>query len=140
MSTNLFIVWSKSYETNIPILDEQHRSLVGTINSLYYLMNEHSKANIIGPTLAVLEHYSDTHFLTEEYLMEVTGYPHLKEHKEEHDKFRAKIARLGVKSAKTLDPRDLLTFFKDWWLEHVRGADHSCESHIRESLIKSGKL
>lgn len=140
MATNLFIVWSKSYETDIPILDEQHRGLVGTINSLFYFMNEHRKSDAIKPTLAALEHYRDIHFSTEENLMEATDYPQINEHKLEHEKFRAETALLLAKSRKTLNPHQLLTFFKTWWIDHVRVADQAYESHLQAALKKLGKL
>lgn len=148
MLANLFIVWSEFYETKIPILDEQHRGLVATINSLFYFMNEcgigemkkDQACNVFKPTLAALEYYRDIHFLTEEFLMETTGYPRVKDHKLLHEKFRADTTRLIAKSRKTLDPHELLVLFKNWWTDHVRIADQAYESHLQAALQMPGKL
>lgn len=140
MLNTLFIVWSKDFETNIPILDEQHRGLVSTMNSLYYLMKEHRTANVIQPTLAAIDHYREIHFMTEEHLMEITDYPQKTEHKKQHDLFRKHAELLVAKGRKTLDPSELLEFFKGWWLDHVRVSDRAYESHFREVLQKMGKL
>lgn len=140
MPKNLFIVWSKNFESHIPIIDEQHRGLVSTVNSLFYLMREHRTFNVIIPTIAALNHFKETHFYTEEYLMELTSYPQIEEHKKEHDVFRVQTKRLFFKSKKTLDPSELLDFIKKWWLEHVRVADLAYESHLRDILRKMGTL
>lgn len=82
MPSNLYIVWSrKQHITKVPIIDEQHRALVSTINSLFFLSRNHHPAKAILLTLGVLQAFAETHFVTEEILMELTGYPHLEEHK-----------------------------------------------------------
>lgn len=37
---NLYITWKPEHALGIPILDEQHRAVVATINSLFYFMQQ----------------------------------------------------------------------------------------------------
>lgn len=140
MPRNLLIVWSKKFELKIPIIDEQHRGLVSTANSLFYLMRGRHEFNVIKPTLLALEHFKDIHFQTEEYLMDLTSYPEAKKHKKEHDIFRTRTKILFAKSRKTLDPSELLDFIKNFWLKHVCVTDRAYESHLRNVLKNKGML
>ena len=36
MNNNVFIVWKNSNDCGINIIDEQHRGIVSTINTLFY--------------------------------------------------------------------------------------------------------
>ena len=51
---DIYIVWNKDNEIGIPIIDEQHRVAVGTINSLFYFMQMKRGVAALRPTLSVL--------------------------------------------------------------------------------------
>lgn len=140
MLPHLLIQWSDLYSTNIPIIDEQHHSIVGVINSLFYFMRNQQAAEVIGPTLIMLEQYAHIHFLTEENLLKLAHYPDIEEHKKLHAAFRAKSQVLYAQSKKTLNSEDLLSFLKVWWMEHINGADHAYSVQVRAALQKTGEL
>jgi len=49
MKNILYIVWSDNNELGIPIIDEQHRAIISTINSLHYFMQPGHGDDIIQP-------------------------------------------------------------------------------------------
>lgn len=140
MPNNLLIKWSDLHTTGIPIIDEQHHSVVGVINSLFFFMRNQQAAEIIAPTLVMLEQYTHIHFLTEESLLQRANYPEVEKHKKLHATFITKSQILSAQSRKTLNPEELLAFLKKWWTEHINGADHAYAPHVRKALQKIGKL
>lgn len=140
MPKNLFIKWSKDHEMGIPIIDEQHRSLVCTINTLFYLMREQCASEMLPATLTLLKQSAALHFLIEERMLELTKYPHAEEHKKAHDSFRTRMKILFAQSRKSLDPEDLLEFLKTLWMEHVIQSDHAFAPHVVDVLRKRGDL
>lgn len=141
MPSSLYIVWSgKKHSTNIPIIDEQHRALVSTINSLFFLSRYYQASKAILLTLGVLQTFAEIHFLTEEMLMEMTGYSEFEDHKKEHESLRAKLKILFAQSRKSLNPDSLMSFLKVWWNEHVAFTDMAYTEHVSCELRKLGKL
>lgn len=139
MKTHL-IVWKNINETGIPIIDEQHRGIVSTINSLFYFMRKQRGSYIIAPTIAMLEQYTKVHFLTEESLLELTGYPEMDEHKELHRALIDKMFSISLMSKKTDDPTELLDFLKSWWTGHINMNDKLYTSFVLRELRNLGEL
>lgn len=137
---NLYIFWSDIHATNIPVIDEQHRSLVGIINTLYFFMREQMAPEITMPVVFMLDKYAQIHFQTEEYILELTEYPNIKEHKKLHEDYSARIRTLSSKSKQTLEPDELLAFLKDWWIRHINRDDRGYSSYVLQDLRKKGKL
>jgi hemerythrin len=65
--------------------------------------------------------YAQTHFKTEERLMEAYGYPGLEKQKMQHRDFRKKT--VGFSTATTFGinqvPEDLLTYLTNWLVHHI---------------------
>ena len=61
----LYIVWNDINKLGIPIIDEQHRGIVATINSFHYFIQEGHGLEALKPTLNILEQYTCIHFKTE---------------------------------------------------------------------------
>ena len=80
----LFIVWDEEYNLGIPIIDEQHRAIVSTINTYHYFVTNKMEGIALKPTLTTLDQYSKLHFATEEEIFSQTEYPDTLKHKELH--------------------------------------------------------
>jgi hemerythrin len=120
MMNTLYIVWQEDSNLHIPIIDEQHRAIVATINSLFYFIQEGWGVGALRPTLAMIKSNSMFHFKTEEGLLEKVGYPDLKKHAELQKKFLIDIDAAARESIEFQDPTLLLKFLKNWWLHHLR--------------------
>jgi hemerythrin-like metal-binding protein len=120
MCQSLYIVWNESYNLGIPILDEQHRSIVSTINTLHHFIQNGKSESIISAILNNLEQYTSIHFTTEEQLMLKFGFPDLNKHISHH-------RHLASRTAEMLDSSEgvgnhgqaTLQFLKEWWLDHI---------------------
>lgn len=130
MKNVLYIVWTESNNTGIPIIDEQHRSIVATINSLYYFLQEGHGAEISASTLVIIEQYANIHFRTEERLMAEAGYPALNEHVLMHKNLAEKTKGFFYESRLKNEPDIILRFLKEWWMSHINKEDKKYVPHL----------
>ncbi len=119
----LYIVWNDGNTLGIPIIDEQHRGIISTINSLYYSIQTGHGQEVTGPTIAMLEQYINVHFKTEETLMLEAGYPAVEEHIALHKKLVDKTTELSIIAGDDTGPEMLLKFLRGWWLSHINKED-----------------
>jgi hemerythrin len=112
---------------NIPIIDEQHRVIVASINSLYYFNQKGRVDEIFFSTLRILEEYTNLHFKTEEDLLQETGYPYFDRHIELH---RMLAGRTHTYAADNVDIIGTLKFLKIWWLNHINVEDRKYAEHV----------
>jgi len=134
MKNTLYIVWSDSNNIGIPIIDEQHRGIISTINSLHYFMQTGHGYEIIKPTMIMLEQYVDVHFTTEEALMAEAGYPALEEHIILHKDLVGKTKKLSIDAGRDSDPDMVLKFLREWWLGHINKEDRKYAPFLRKLL------
>ena len=131
MQNNLYIVWKDHNDLGISIIDEQHRGIISTINSLYYFIQSGLGEEIIRPTMIMLVEYTNVHFKTEEALMLEAGFPSLKEHLILHKSLLEKTKKLALETPKNKDPERVLSFLKDWWLDHIGTEDKKYAPFLR---------
>jgi len=130
MKNVLYIVWTERNNTGIPIIDEQHRSIVATINSLYYFLQESHGLEISVSTLIIIEQYAHIHFRTEERLMAEAGYPALNDHVLMHKNLVQKSKDLAYEFPLKNDPAIILKFLKEWWMSHINNEDQKYVPHL----------
>lgn len=133
----LYIVWSDNSMVGVPIIDEQHRGIISTINSLHYFNRTGDADEILKPTLIMLEQYINIHFKTEEALITKANYPALEEHILLHRDLAKNAKGIYYKSDVDMDPDTVLKFLKDWWLNHINNEDRKYIPFL-EKLIKTG--
>jgi len=119
----LYIMWQESNNLGIPIIDEQHRGVVATINTFYYFIQKGMGEEGILPTLKTLRQYMLLHFHTEETLMKDVGYDHLEEHQRQHRELARKTEEIIAAAADRKRVVSALAFLKDWWLQHINVED-----------------
>ena len=129
---SLYIVWAERNQLGIPIIDEQHRGIVSTINSFHYFIQEGRGDEILEPTLATLENYTKIHFATEEDLMQRAGFPDLDKHKALHRTLMKRTTDISRESIYLKDPDMALKFLKEWWLGHINVEDRKYSPYVRK--------
>ncbi len=134
MNNNLYIVWMDEDNTGINIVDEQHRGIISTINSLHYFIQNGHGNEVIRPTILSLDQYIKIHFDTEEELMNKADYPEIQEHISLHRAWTSKAQAVFKESYEYKDPCLLLRFLKNWWLNHIKEEDSKYIHHMK-SLI-----
>jgi len=120
-----FIQWDQSFEIGVQQFDEHHQHLVGLINKTYDDFICGAPDESLEFVLEELVVYAGYHFAAEENWMHEHSYPHLADHKIEHDKFAKTVlefqaAFLDGKAGISLE---VLTFLKRWLKNHIFESD-----------------
>ncbi|MBI1194886.1 MAG: bacteriohemerythrin [Gammaproteobacteria bacterium] len=123
--------WDDRFETGIPEIDEQHRKLVGLINTLGRILTTETDTEFFEAALfAVFDEltaYVDYHFRFEERLME--SHHCQQEHEQEHRKAHAEFSQYIAKARSDAGehPAEVtgraLTFLSKWLMTHIVGTD-----------------
>lgn len=134
MSNDLYIVWGKENEIGIPIIDEQHRGLVSSINSFHYFIKEGAGIEAVRPTIITLVQYIDIHFRTEEPLLKSAGYPDFDNHILLHRRLTEETEKIVRKTIADGTPYIALDFLKNWWLNHINNIDRKYAPSVKKHL------
>jgi hemerythrin-like metal-binding protein len=124
------IEWKPYYSVSEPFLDDQHKEIIGLVNDLYVALERGNDGAVVKPLLDKFARYAKEHFDCEEQIMQEHGYPLLEEHKALHDQARNQIADMQS-HADLITGRDLLNFFKTWWVEHIQGDDKKYAPYMK---------
>jgi methyl-accepting chemotaxis protein/hemerythrin len=118
------IIWSKSYSVGVSQMDREHQRLIDLINNLYAAMRAGRSHDAIGSILDELASYTVNHFSHEEKLMQQAGYAGLDEQKREHKALVEQVVEIQQKyRAGTALGQEVMTFLKNWLINHIQGAD-----------------
>ena len=133
------IQWTSDLDTNIQVIDNQHRRIVDYINQL----DDASKAKNRGETGQVLNDlvdYTLSHFAFEESLMEEAGYPFINGHKRVHELFVKRVSDFQQRFKMGEDiSSELLTVLKSWLVNHIKSDDNDYASLVQSNLTQGGK-
>lgn len=129
-----FFPWSDEYSVHFRVIDNDHKDLVEIVNALYdAIANAEGRAQV-GRTLSRLATYVDAHFAREEQLMDEYNYPGIAQHKRLHRHLARKvhaIRKVFVENPKSIDPRKLLNFLRDWLVHHILEQDTKYTPYFR---------
>ena len=131
------ISWKACYEVGVGTFDDEHHVLVQVINDLYGALREKRGDEAIHGLLVVLVDYTKKHFAHEEQHMDKYKYPEVAEHKEQHVVLTDKIIdfQQQVSSGKTGLSPELMSFLRDWLLEHIVNTDKKFGAFLRENGV-----
>jgi hemerythrin len=131
LNHNILIVWEPAYNLGIPIVDEQHRGIVSTINSLCYgIQNKHGN-EILRPVIGMVSEYTRIHFEIEEDFLKKCGYPNLENHRILHKELTSALSHTSKDSIWNKDPQEFLNFLKDWWINHICKEDRVFSQYVK---------
>ena len=88
------LMWDKSLETGIDIIDTQHKELLNHLNNFLTAMKDGRGKKEIEKTLDFLEDYVIKHFKDEEELQKRYGYTKANEQSTQHEYFRNELKGL----------------------------------------------
>lgn len=119
-----FMEWDDRFSVNVAEIDEQHKKLIGMVNTFYDSIVDDEK-NAFGELLDSLGEYTAYHFTTEEKYMEEFNYPETEAHKREHELFAAKAldVKKRFEDGSLVVSLELTGFLRDWIVDHVMGTD-----------------
>lgn len=123
------LIWNKSFELGIPIIDEQHQELITIANKLYQLnsqLNEDYNYDYIMAIIGELQAYTLYHFNTEEALLNAVDYPEFSSHKKEHEAFIAYLKTINdekIEREQDVFLNELLKQVIHWIFNHIKTVD-----------------
>ncbi|CDI03826.1 putative hemerythrin-like protein [Candidatus Competibacter denitrificans Run_A_D11] len=133
-----FIEWSDALSVGVEEVDQQHKGLAQMVNELNGAIHGGWGKETRDDIIVKLLEYTRVHFATEESLMSISNYPHLKEHKKQHENL-IDIVKAYVKKYNE-NPEasnyEFLFFLKRWLVEHIMKDDKL----MGEYLIKTGSV
>ena len=128
------IEWTDDLNTNISVIDSQHRRIVDFINQLYDAQANHNKA-LADEVISDLVDYTISHFSFEENILEQANYPFVEPHKKVHQLFIKKVNQFVERSQAGEDVTDeLLIVLKRWLINHIKTEDHDYVDSVGRNL------
>ena len=122
--TGKLINWSRSYSVGVTQMDSEHQRLIDIINNLYSAMRSGRSKDAIGSILDELVDYTKTHFSHEERLMKESGYVGFDEQKRAHEALISQVVEIqGKYRAGTALGQEVMSFLKNWLVNHIQGLD-----------------
>jgi hemerythrin len=119
--------WSRSLETGIELIDNQHRELIKRIDALDLAIFKGTGKVELVRMLEYLASYVEEHFEAEEEMMMKVNYPDFTSHYEEHKKFKAIYARIlqeyNIKGADSYLAMELDRQVRKWFEHHLMVTD-----------------
>lgn len=130
--------WNQQFEVGIAEIDQQHRWLVDTTNTLHALLSTgDAQAEEVGTILEQLMDYSMNHFIVEEELFQRFDYPDSDSHKAQHNAFCEQVMSLLTRHdmGEAAVGIDALNLLKDWLSNHILKADKQYIEHFQAQGI-----
>ncbi len=133
------IVWSEQLSVGIESIDEQHKVLIGMINSLNTAMAQGEANMMIGDILMGLAAYTRHHFSYEEQLFEQYEYPNSVGHKRQHYELIEQISALKDQFESDLSGSvglEIMQFLKNWLTNHILKTDKAYSEYLIAKGVK----
>ncbi|MEE8350805.1 MAG: bacteriohemerythrin [Rhodospirillales bacterium] len=138
--------WSVDMSVGVEVLDADHRRLFDLVENFRSVKSTDKDAGkIISKTLGDLHEYTDYHLKREETLMEVCGYPDLKDHRKKHRKFVNKV--LDFADELPSEPgashvKNIADFLEDWLVNHILKEDKDYKTWMtgKDEVIRKAYL
>ena len=116
-----FFVWKPGFELGIPDVDPEHRRFFEITDELYTGMVRGDGEDQMRSTRRKLTDYAAHHFSGEERFLAAIGYPESYVQRKEHAWFLHELEGVALKDSESA--RAVLTFMKNWFLQHILGTD-----------------
>lgn len=132
------IEWSDDFSVGVAQLDEQHKKLVEIINKLHSAMIDGTSKEKLKEIINKLIEYTSYHFKSEETLFEQFDYEDTDSHIEEHKKFVEKVMSFKKEFDEGITgiTLEIITFLKDWLLNHIKGTDKKYTKCFNENGLR----
>ncbi len=131
--------WSSVLDTDINVIDSQHKRIVQYINDLYDAQESGDRAKV-GNVIDELVDYTLSHFAFEESLMEQAGYPFLIPHQKIHKLFTERVSTYVERYKAGEDVAgDLIVMLQKWLVNHIKLEDGDYKDIVKKNMQKLEK-
>ncbi len=135
------VKWENRFAIGIPLIDQQHKSLIENVNKLIEAIHIGKEQEQIQDIATFLTEYVVKHFHDEEALMQEYKYPGYSTHKSLHLKFIEDWIILKKELYKKQDKSMYLVFrvqtlIMDWLVNHISQVDQQIGVFLNSQLEK----
>ena len=126
------IDWSPAMEVGHAKIDQQHKKLFD-LAAMLVKDDNHLRMMTI---LASLSEYVQVHFREEEALFAEIGFPEAEAHKQAHNAFRSRLAKLYANAGGMMIDRiadEVRLLVNDWLANHILVTDHEYIEYLNQS-------
>jgi hemerythrin len=130
------ITWSSDLATNVPQIDDQHKEIFKRFGRLFTACREGKGKEEVLQLLLFLDDYVKEHFAAEERLQLRYAYPGYDDHKSQHTRFIADVAKLaaefkdeGATLSLVIKTNQTLS---SWLVQHIKKTDMQFADYLRE--------
>ncbi len=129
--------WNKTLLLGVEPFDGHHKHLFSLLNIIYDLITRNAPPSSYEEVFTELKQYTVYHFGAEELWMKELDYPQMQTHIQQHKLFMDEIARFENELAVggTMVSIGMLTFIKEWLLNHIYKIDVEYAAHLRSKGI-----
>lgn len=131
----LQIKWDAAFQTGHPVVDGQHKNLFVLVNKLQEAISEKKSKMVVQDAIDLLTDYINTHFKTEEEIMQSNGYPEYESHKMAHDglkEYAMKLIKLYHINKVDLTAT-IYHFLSEWIQNHIKEVDYKMINWLNEN-------
>jgi hemerythrin len=129
------INWNDRLKTNIPIIDEQHKTIINLLSGIKTSMLSKSE---IYTLLSELQGILFAHFDLEDNYMRQARYPEYETHKAEHDQVREDYKKILTKNDADYSPSEialeLINYVHKWFLVHYKNEDVKMAEYLKKNV------
>lgn len=128
--------------TGIEVVDEQHRNFLHVLENLEERIENEGSCKDVDAIISYIETFANAHFDAEETYMELIGYDHIEDHRDDHKKFRQYLDELIEKLSRYGDYalKGVVVFLKEWLAVHIEKQDKYFIEYLRENNIDTKEL
>jgi hemerythrin len=130
-------IWDESFSVKVKSCDEQHQKLFSLIQRLQDSIGTAEESKVVQGVLIELVEYTQTHFKTEEGLLEQTKFPELERHCLQHEAFKAKLTEFkeSLENASGTLSFAMVEYLKNWLVRHIKMVDCQYSKHLNANGI-----
>jgi hemerythrin len=131
------MTWKEEYSVKVSLIDQQHTKLIELLNQMYDGLRAQKGKEVLGNVLDELVRYTDSHFQTEERLMQTHRYPGYETHKLEHHMLVTKVTgfQKAFHARSISVSLEVMMFLRDWLNGHILGTDKQYVSHFAQKGV-----
>ncbi len=124
---------------NIPSIDAEHALQIGLVEALGRAIAEGKSREVADEILEKLLDYTRVHFLAEELMMRMEGYPGYEAHHSEHGELLTELQKMRAAYGRGDHPRmaDAVEGLRSWLAGHIRTQDRAFAAFLSARSAES---